>query len=302
MSTDRTGEDDRNPDPVERMGQQIHAWLDRGPDWKLVDWLSGYSLPALSGEDEPYYWLAKGLEGLGELENTGGPFCARVAAFLASKPDEVRPGQRPNQVLYNLFMLCACLHCPRSLAGPLRALYARRRIQGRWRSFDLRDALLAALIENQDNRDLQPDWERMLHEGRHEYLPGNAFDGFFGLLKMDVVRVAEGAEPDGPLILEALSAMVLEHLEDDPERVPQLESLLEAVTDVYPGCADWERRFLDQAACDDWPHWALGIVGYRADFQDRANTPGGRETAGSSRARARALRGKVLCGGPPGLE
>src|SRR5207253_9557411 len=100
-------------EPVARMQAIVTNWLMK-EDWnmsQLMDWLQGYGLPFAGDADEPYLWLLRGIPEASERHVTEVQFAGRVAALIRECPDVERPGKRPDQILYNLFMLCAGLSC-----------------------------------------------------------------------------------------------------------------------------------------------------------------------------------------------
>jgi hypothetical protein len=108
----------------------------------------------------------------------------KVAELLRRQPDVTRPGIRPDDLLYNLFLLCAGLDQP-VLAAPLREVYERLKAGECALTEEIRDALLSALIRNQEGTALEDEvWNPMLETGRHGWLPGNAFAGLLGLARM----------------------------------------------------------------------------------------------------------------------
>ncbi len=132
------------------IGERMRAWLDGPADSaRLIEWLQGHGLPPVGYADEPYVWLLRGIEAIGREKCTTAPnrtydeaFCEQVARLLIDRPDVVRPGVRPQQVLYNLFLLCAGLRCPDCLADPLLTICDSAKLRGSWVAADLRIATL----------------------------------------------------------------------------------------------------------------------------------------------------------------
>src|SRR5205085_8111745 len=108
----------------------------------------------------------------------------RMSRVIREKPDVSRPGDRPDEVLFNLFMLCAILGRPGELGEPLLAVYERRELRGEWRGSDLRVALTAALISNQIDKRLLPVWQAMIEGREDDFLIGSMRYGLDGITLM----------------------------------------------------------------------------------------------------------------------
>jgi hypothetical protein len=213
--------------PEQWMRDMLSAWLAR-EDWKpeqLLDWLQGYGLPPVGHDDDPFLWVLRGLPEADERHPAETALANRVAKVLDEvKPDVTQPGDRPDELLYNLFMLCAGLSCPDQLADPLYEVFKRRKLKGEWLGVDVRDALGAALTSNQLDSRLQPVWETMLEGEEHDFLPGDEYDGFEGIRLMPGSADKRG-EPALDAIGKALKAMA-RHLEKAHDRRPQFRALI----------------------------------------------------------------------------
>src|SRR5436309_11005637 len=64
----------------------------------------------------PYTTLFRSIPEADERYPAKKEFARRVAALLNEQPDVKPTGKRPEQVLYNLLMLCAGLSCSNELA------------------------------------------------------------------------------------------------------------------------------------------------------------------------------------------
>lgn len=255
------------------MGQSIREWLDddAGSIWELVDWLRGYGLPLSSGNDEPYLWLMRGLEEIGMAKLKGGRFCERFGLMLDKMPEIALECERPEEVLYNVFRLAVCLHCPSCLGKPLLKIYSQGKIQGDWMRIDLRSVLRAALIENQINQDLRPVWASLFEEESKRLLPGKPLDGFTGICKMPRSENELGV-PDVEAILGGLTKMVA-YLKDKPDRVKNLFALFFGLKEEYPA-VNWASKWSYQSRRDNWMPWASGIAG----FLNQEKRPAARST------------------------
>jgi len=248
------------------VGRSLREWLERGgPEWQLLDWLRGYDLPAI-GDDEPYLWLIDGLEAIDERDRTSGAFCERVKAVLESRPDLHPEGRWPERVLYNLFMLCACLHCPRCLAEPLEVIFRGGKVGGNWRGLNLRSALRRALIENQVDTRFHDDWRSMMTDGRHPSLPGDAIDGFAGIVNMHP-SLEEPDEPVVGAILEGLTDLV-ERFDGEDEPILHLEEVFDGLERRYPN-RRWAYEIEISGTAAGWPKWARNVVALRLDRSAR---------------------------------
>ena len=223
---------------------------------ELLAWLQGEGLPPVGYEDQPYQWLLRGLPLVPEPRSAQVQFAERAAELLDRRCDVRPPRDRRAQFLYNLFLLCAGLDCPAQLARPLQEVLARqRRRREDWFTLEVRDALLAALIENQGDDALRPVWEALIDGRRDEFLPGNHYDGFDGIRLMPVPGTPPG-EPDLDVLGAALKGMA-ERLQQEDGCRPRLHKLLQKVQMTYPGRPAWERDLLLQAHKQEWPRWAV---------------------------------------------
>jgi hypothetical protein len=241
-------------DPREDMRELLGDWASKPvPDTdRLVDWLEGYGLPP-GVHAVPYIQILDGLVGIEKkLKNE---FVVRVAAFLKTEPDRIRPGDRPDEVLFNLLRLCAGLGRGDLLEAPLRAMLLRERLSGKFDGMDLRFALRDALINNQNGPSLFEVWQKMFR-GEPAFLLGDSRDGMEGVARMprDLKRPAQ---PD----LEALGwalARFAQYLESTEEREDVFNRQLDKLTTRW-GSRLWDEfpRLADKYG---WPVWAADIV------------------------------------------
>lgn len=247
-------------EPVRWMREMLGAWLGR-EDWRpeeLIDWLQGYNLPPVGHDDEPFLWLLRGIPLADKRFEAETKLAERVGKVLEGKPDLMRPGTRPDKVLYNLFMLCAGLGCPDQLAEPLYKVFQRGVLKGEWLGVDVRDALQAALISNQIDNRLQPEWETMLEQRKHDFLPGDEYDGFNGIV-MNPASAKTRGEPDLDAIGRALKFMA-KYLDRDSGRCEEFQALIKQIAEIYPGRPILEIEILLQAVHNDWPRWAMQAI------------------------------------------
>ena len=240
-----------------RMRETLGQWLALD-EWKpqaLIDWLQGYDLPATGHDDEPYLWLLRGLPPADERYELQEELANRVGRILEDSPDESRPGTRPDQMLYNLLMLSAGLNCPDSLADPLYKMLLRGKLKGEWLGVQLNYALRVALALNQLDDRLQPQWEVMLQERRHDFLDGDELDGFEGIRLMPPSADRRG-EPALDAIGKALRVIAI-HLETEDAPTEEFRSLINRIVETYPGRPTWNLDLLHQANKSHWPDWAM---------------------------------------------
>lgn len=244
--------------PVQWMAELLGSWLncEKWTPEQLIDWLQGYDLPAVGHDEDPYVWLLRGLP-LGEDRNRMEVrFAERVAHVLEDAPDVKRPGKRPDEVLYNLFMLCAGLSCPEQLGEPLWRIYERQSARREKRlDTEVRGALRAALVENQLDNRLQDLWERMVNGQKDEFLRGNQYDAFEGILPMPPTADMRG-NPCLNAIGCGLEAMA-RYLERERDRRIAYRNLLGRVVQTYPGRPTWDADLIQLADEYRLPGWAI---------------------------------------------
>jgi hypothetical protein len=245
---------------IERMRQIVCDWL-ASENWstsKLVDWFQGYDLPALGHEEEPYLWLLRGIPDDAERYQTEKKLATRAAVFLREQPDVKRPGQDPDQVLYNLLMFCAGLSSAHELADPLFEFLERRRLEGKWRGVDLRTALKSALITNQRDARLVPVWEESLINGHERFLTIDEYD-FIDAARLIPGSIEKQGTPALDVIGKALRVVADRH-DRDEKREQTFFTLANKVIDTYPRRPSWGRDLLIQALKQAWPRWAIEVM------------------------------------------
>ena len=132
-------------------------------DWrpKLIGLLIGQELGFKTNRSDAHHRFKHALEAetSGQLRSE---LIKRVVELLDEEPDVQRMSDNPERYLCNLLRVASYLEAPRQLAQPLYQMYRRKRLEGRWRTCDLREALLAALICNQKSDRLRLLWENAL--------------------------------------------------------------------------------------------------------------------------------------------
>ena len=236
---------------------KLNAWLNKS-DWtdgELIRWLRGLELPAVGYAEDSYIWMIRGLPLADERYRAEKELARRVALFLSRQPDVTHRDSGGEEVLYNLFMLCAELQCRDELAEPLYQVLARQALTGEWRGIDLREALVSALIYNQRDNRLESVWENMFR-AKSEFLPGDAYTAFAGILYMPESELKRG-EPHLDAIGAALARMA-EYLE--PQKNGQMEflRLISWVMEAYPRSGSlWVKNLIEQADKHQWSDWAI---------------------------------------------
>lgn len=235
----------------------LKAWLakDQWEPRQLINWLQGYDFSPVGHDDEPFRWILRWLPTGAGAKPARKTLAKRLAALLEQEPDVHRPGDRPEELLYNLLILCANLECSKQLQNPLLAILQRRQLSGQWLGIDLRYALQDALIKNQMNADLLPLWKLMSEGKKHNFLPGDEFDGFDG------ARSIPGglAAPDAPaldVIGRALKG-IADKLEREPTRGEKFRILIARAKQSCPSRPTWDKDLLKQADRHQWPGWAV---------------------------------------------
>lgn len=245
----------------EIMARRIDCWLkDDAPLEQFADWLRGYGFPMAWDNDEPYRCLLRGLENLKLDQESISTFCIKTADFLDRAPAITHTGKRPEQVLYNLFMLAHHLHRPNILSSPLYQVYMRGQVYGAWMGVDLRVALRDALVENQIDQSARHIWESLFEADTDKHLlPGDTLNGFIGLFKMP--NLGTGRRPDVESILWGLSKVVIHLDQAGPQsnRGVKLPLLINAVVNEYADI-EWSSLISQRARKDKWKRWATGIV------------------------------------------
>lgn len=227
------------------------GWLDGSASVAMLyHLLQGDGWPAVGVEDEPYTLFIAATEGLPVYRTR---LIERLAQALDSKPDVTTAATRPAQMLYNLLRLCAEVYSPEVLGPPLRGMWARRQLRDEWRGADLRDRLRAALILNQPDREMLPDWEAMLNGHTDEFLGGSWQDGFLGLL---AIKPPNGVDPDFSILGRALHS-VADHLKHTgPARNIRLRRFLERLQRAYPD-RNWATELIVLGDKYQWPGWGI---------------------------------------------
>jgi hypothetical protein len=243
-----------------RVSQLLTAWLkkDTWDTQELVDWLQGYPLPPVGYDEEPFVWILRGASLSEERYETERQLTQRLAHLLRRLPEVASLSTRPEEVLYNLLMLCAGLGSPSDLGEPLYEVFVQKALTGSWLGIDLRVALKDALIPNQLDDRLQPVWTSMLEGRQHEYLPGDEYDGFLGVLFLCKPDVRKGE----PLVDEiGLSlGLMSQRLEKSSDRRVAFQLLIRRALDAYPGRPTWDSDLIFQADKNKWPDWAVSSL------------------------------------------
>lgn len=244
-------------DPVFRIAHDLGIWL-QAPDWTMADlinWLEGNSLPPVGYDDEPFIWLLRGIMVTDSRYEVERELSTRLRLLLSEQPDVNQFGDRPSQVIYNLLMMCAGLSFAEVFADELYEIFERRQLDGNWLGVDLRMALRDALVSNQRDDRMKFIWTGMLEGRRHDFLPGNEYDGFLGVL-----HLPDPARPRGePFISEigrALSQMA-RFLGDRPDRRSEFYDLVARVHEMYLGRPSLASELIFEAETNSWPDWAL---------------------------------------------
>jgi len=217
---------------VERLGQ----WLQNGEE------ASGWG-------DEPFHWVLSLLPPGAARADAERALAAAIAGLLTRRPDVEPFGRHPEQLLHNLLALATAIHHPPLLAGPLKEVYTRRRLSGRFAGLDLRERLRAALIANQSDDSLAPLWERMADGPDGDSLPGNALHAFYGTLMLP----PDNGKPSG--LLGRAFAAAARHLDWDVNlRRPRFLDLIASARQAFDqGVSDLDLLYM--ADRNGWLPW-----------------------------------------------
>jgi hypothetical protein len=265
QGTETPTNDGDTDDLLMELRSELCDWLTNSADdetERLQDWLQGYYLSAFGYTDEPYLLLLRALPQIDESYATETALARRAAHILAARPDVLRPGKRPEQLLYNLLMLCAGLGQPSELADPLYEVYERRALRGDWRGLELRAALGPALIYNQKDNRLEAEWQGLIQADRHEYLIGDREDGVEAVLLMPP-SIEQQGEPALDAIGAALHAVTqqvegqTQQVERHEERPASFLPFVNRVLSTYPGRPTWSADLIRMANGHYWPAWAV---------------------------------------------
>lgn len=241
---------------INHLRRSLEAWL-KSKEWtmkELLEWLQGYRLPPVGYDYEVYVWMTRALLTSNKREKMERELAARLASLLETRPDVHRLGDRPEEVLYNLFMLCAEMRQKKILGRPLYELYKRHKLKGEWHGLSLRSALRTALIYNQINDELKRVWRKMVLGQANKFLKGHEFDGFEGALHLP--KEPDSDEPNINEIGYALKAMSL-YLKQKLDRRPEFQLLINKVTDTYDNRKTWDIDLIYQADKQGWERWTL---------------------------------------------
>ena len=281
--------DQLSPQPDEKVLQirdKLSRWLakeEKDGD-KLLRWLLGYELPSVSSSQESYIWIMRGLRAMDGSPEKLKTMAQRLARFLEKEPDMTLNVPQANEVLYNLLMLCSRLGAELSpadlkyevrslLASPLIEMYNRNReleqkykradsssgnrerskLIGKWRGIDLRRALQSALIFNQvDDRLVEPVWMTMLNERKHDFLPGDEYNGYEGMYNIGL----RNGFPEIDRVIFALEKM-WKILESKDKGCREFPKLVRWVKSAYPQYEALDKDLIHKAHEKKWPASAM---------------------------------------------
>ena len=242
-------------------------WTDQLELERLYDWLRGGGLPPVGYDDEPYQWLLRGIAIHGPArDHLEKRFAERLSILLGEEPDVVmRDGGE--DFLRNLYWTCAGLRRPSYLAEHLWQAY--RRLKRTKLRGDVKDALQAALIQNQFGASKPLEiWEKMVTTGHHSWLRGGEIAGYEGILARHATITK-----DIDKVLWALGR--ISHRWDPSKkadfrrlmlRVPDLDQtegaklLIKSASDSKAGWSEWAVELLPQLSYPKIHDGSLRIV------------------------------------------
>ena len=229
----------------------------------LFVWLKDQDFLSERYNEEPYLWIVKILETDKNTFYIAKWLAEQLAVFYKSKPDLNNLSEYRRRVLFNALMLSSKLpqnydsvndvySLKKHLAAPLYEMFQRRQLSGEWKGIKLRKALLSALIFNQIDNRLEQDWLRLIEEKKHDFLQGNEYDGFEGIIRTS----NKSGEPPVTRIGYALARMQ-QHLESKNDSHYEFRRLLREVKNEYPTYADWDVQLIRQAVEHKWSSEAI---------------------------------------------
>ena len=240
--------------PVGWVASSVLPWLDDGTRdvAQLLRWLSGYDLPPVGQDEEPYLWLLRALPRGATRPKFESALTASTAKLL-QRVAEFRWIADGERLLYNLLNLSAGLRGRDELAAPLLDVLKKDLLHGlAYDGLSLDSVLLTALIYNQQDETLQPVWEAMAQGTPHPILGGSPLDAFHGTVYMPPCVGSEG-RPAVYAIGFALTSLI-RFLGDQPENVIPLRAYIERLQSRYPG-HDWALELIRFSDRYGWPRW-----------------------------------------------
>ena len=221
--------------------------------------LSGETLPPVGHDDEPYAWVLEGLVGANDEESRAKEtaFAGRLARLVDENPEELEIQDR-EVMLHGLFSLCSELSRADLLGEPLWRLYGRWKAQGlalKLERRDLRHDLRSALIANQVDDRLVPEWQEM---GMSEagsppknYLLGDATQAFQGTISCPAVRSGSNVEP----LVPALGKVAVGLSPERRVRDSRLKRYIDRSQEVVPSFKPGKEPIITLAARHGFPGW-----------------------------------------------
>ncbi len=156
---------------------------------------------------------------------------------------------------------------PKLFAEPLARVYQKRpQGKGMW-GLEHRHTIGDALQCNQIDRRYEPLWRSMLKDQEDEYLGGNIYDGFNGLLMMPA-EAGKPGYPDMDVVGEALARLIAQKpwREDSygqDRREDWMDYHLETMISTYPNRPTFVDDLMTQGRLHNLPDWAMVHLWYR---------------------------------------
>jgi hypothetical protein len=230
----------------------LRDWLNTG-SWTLdylYALLQGDNWPPIIREEQPYELF---MAGTCDDPSLRIELAKRLAVALDDEPEVKLPGTRPAQMLASLLTLCSEVYNPDVLWEPLLRMNGRHKLTAEWpRGVPLNDLLRAALILNQRDDSMMPEWTSMIEGTPGDFLAGNMYDGIRGfyLRKPD-----NGTTPRWALLGPALRKVALRLSGSGDRRNIEFREILDPLRKLYQ-LENWDELFL-LAVHYNWPRWTI---------------------------------------------
>jgi hypothetical protein len=244
---------------------KLTNWLDSNnySHEMMISWLKGYELPPVGHEEEPYVWIFHALSGASK------DTCRQFARYISKFLEEINwetglADKRSDKILYNLFCICSGLHFPKETGKPLWNIFdffernkEKREILAS-KKYNLNGAFRGALISNQYDPKYKIIWKRMLNGESHDFLLGNEYSGFEGILNFNKSDELD-AQPDTDEIGWALGKIIdyLEKNSQDAERQNNFRYLFKRIKETWSNFKNWDKELILQADKWKYPLWAI---------------------------------------------
>jgi hypothetical protein len=250
---------------TERNRADLYQWLsESGNNSQLISFFQGSGLRRRHPDEEVFALIMDAISDEEDRKDVLHRRCLaeRIAAFLSIGPSLHGKNPPNSSVLYNLLMTCAHLCLPFELGDALYNLFARRAVRGSYRGIPLVNALTVALILNQKDERLEPEWIYMLTHRSHPYLDGDEFTGLDGVTFMPRANCPFIVQPGKTATaFRAIAAYLdLQYAGNVGERDAEFAELVARILLRHPLQSVLKTDLLREGKNNGWPKWALAIT------------------------------------------